>query len=762
MKGRIFRIHHPLMVNRSTSDGRVRPPPKPRSRWNAVLRCCLASALAVLPITLGAQRLPTGSPRGPSEVPRNARAVMPAVSHPGSQRDLAVRLRPICPGLPRDRSALLKAELQLDWVGDGRQPTSTDWSALACARAMLDADGAIAHDGVLMVSGSSWAQGAIAAAGEALRLDPKNAAAGEVFGLVGLDEMNPGGVRELLATVTTSLRAGAVSPALLRACDEFAFRVDSMAIARECTERGLTRGLDSTWHLVRKARERFRAADSVEGGRAFLEAVGAAHTDDAMDEVSWHVQWFFTPAELVAWEKVPAGMRRAWLHDRLAARDVRDGRPPGTRLAEHFERLDSVLANFTLHVAQVYRKNGMTGVQPENRISPESVAHFEEPGIVPAYALRFYHRWQQQIDDRGVVWMRFGAPKTRVVASPTYGKFYNIREVWAYEIDGNRMLLHFEGEDFDGSPGAARLVTRVLGTYLCGVDVRRCLLTMRSQSGGVNPETLESLRQQDQEALVIATTVDDNSVRTGKNIETVAQLHRLWDVATGSPVALVTYALKVGDLAVDGNQGQLASIGFDIRQHDPNADDTETSFTRRLVLPDSASKKSHLTGFAVVPSSPDVTAWSLVTTQSTDRRGRAFEDGRPPLGSAHLAISDLVLGAKSQDVRWDRDGQAVVLAPLGAMELKDAVHLYYQVKSDIPRAGTKTTIALTRTDQGPKALQNPAMQITFSADLRAGVSEVERQLDVTRLGGGSYRLDVVVAVRSGTVSVRQSAMLYLK
>ena len=627
---------------------------------------------------------------------------------------------------------------------------------------MLDADGAIAHDGALMVSGSSWGQGAMAAASEALRLDPRNTTAGEVFGLVGLDEANPGSVRDLLATVTTSLRAGAASPELLRACDEFALRVDSMAIARACTERGLTHGLDSTWHLVRQAREQYRVADSVGGARAFLDAVSAAHTLDALDEVSWHVQWFFSPVELAAWEKVPAGMRRAWLHDRLAARDVRDGRPPGTRLAEHFRRLDSVLANFTLHVARVYRKNGMTGVTPENRINPEAVAQFEEPGIVPAYPVRFYHRWQQQIDDRGVVWMRFGAPMTRVVASPIYGDKYNIREAWVYVIDGQQMLLNFEGEDFDGSSGAARLVTRVLGTYFCGVDVRRCLLTMKSQSGGVNPEELETLRQQDQEALVIATTVDDNSVRTGKNIETVAQLHRLWDVATGSPVAVVTYALKVGDLVADGNQGHLASIDFDIRQHDPDTDETKTSFTRRLVLPDMASKESHLTGFAVVPSSSDVTAWSLVTAQSGDRRGRAFEDGRPPLGSANLAISDLVLGAESQGVRWDHDGRSVILAPLGVMELQDAVHLYYQVKSTLGHVGARMTIALTRTDQGPKALKTPALQITFTTDLRAGLSEVERQLDVTHLAGGSYRLDVVVSDRSGTAPVRRSAMLYLK
>jgi hypothetical protein len=39
---------------------------------------------------------------------------------------------------------------------------------------------------------------------------------------------------------------------------------------------------------------------------------------------------------------------------------------------------------------------------------------------------------------------------------------------------------------------------------------------------------------------------------------------------------------------------------------------------------------------------------------------------------------------------------------------------------------------------------------------------VERQLDVSRLDGGSYRLDVIVTDRSGNVTVRQSTMLLLK
>jgi hypothetical protein len=225
----------------------------------------------------------------------------------------------------------------------------------------------------------------------------------------------------------------------------------------------------------------------------------------------------------------------------------------------------------------------------------------------------------------------------------------------------------------------------------------------------------------------------------------------------------VTYALKVGDLAsADGAQGRLASIGFDIRQHDPATDGSETSFTRRLILPDTAAKKSHLTGFAVVPSSVGVTTWSLIASQGTDRLGRAFEEGKSPLLGGRLMLSDLVLGAESQGVTWNRDGQQVFLAPLGVMSVKDAIHLYYQIRSDSSRAGVTTSVVLTRTDQGPKAASTPVLQITFTGELPSGLSEVERQLDVSHLGSGSYRLEVIVTDRGGAVRAKQSARLLLR
>src|SRR5690606_17542244 len=116
----------------------------------------------------------------------------------------------------------------------------------------------------------------------------------------------------------------------------------------------------------------------------------------------------------------------------------------------------------------------------------------------------------------------------------------NLREVWRYDLDGGSLLLNFEGEQFDASQEATRLVIGVLGQYLCDVDVHRCNLTMRATTPNtpLSVEHIIQLEDIDQEHLTEATTKDDNSLRTAQHLQTTASLYRLRDPATGELIAL--------------------------------------------------------------------------------------------------------------------------------------------------------------------------------------------------------------------------------
>ena len=336
------------------------------------------------------------------------------------------------------------------------------------------------------------------------------------------------------------------------------------------------------------------------------------------------------------------------MRDRLASRDVRDGQPAGARLAEHFKRLDHADSAFRLKVATKLRTSMLTSSSAG--------------GSIDEGEFRDYKRWQIDFDDRGVIWMRFGKPQKVAFADSI--------EVWYYEVDGKPLLLTFGYEQFSGSIAPSRLITGHIGDVYCGIDTRRCLQTMQKRAA--TPEARQFIRDQDREYITAATTNDDNSVHADKTIDVISRLHRLWDPVSGAPVAMLTYALKVGDVVVKQDSGaRTAHVEFDFRRWDAITDRWwDTSFTRRFTTTLAGAKR--LTGYVVTPSSPTVTSWSLVASQSESRRGRAWDLTTGPLDRGPVVLSDLVLGQEGQGLTWVYHNVNILLAPLNAVDREAA------------------------------------------------------------------------------------------
>jgi hypothetical protein len=186
---------------------------------------------------------------------------------------------------------------------------------------------------------------------------------------------------------------------------------------------------------------------------------------------------------------------------------------------------------------------------------------------------------------------------------------------------------------------------------------------------------------------------------------------------------------------------------------------TSTDFSRRLRFAGRMGDDAHLTGYGVVPSNGDVTAWSLFAGQGADRAGRAWGDRVPPLTSGDLAMSDLVIGAESQGQTWTTTGGTQVpLGPLGAFDKEEPVAVYWQVRSGVARDPVRIVIALYRA--GPRDTEQAVLEVAFDGRLAAGLNELQRNLGVAELDGGSYRVEVTVrdgeadAVRSGRLLLR--------
>ena len=111
----------------------------------------------------------------------------------------------------------------------------------------------------------------------------------------------------------------------------------------------LAAGLDSTWHLLRLTRQAFREGDSLGGVAHFIDGGGRGprhrwHSSTSAGTCSGSSR----RRSAQRGSALADSSRGTWVRDRLIERDVRDGRPPGSRLAEHFARLEHVEKHFRL------------------------------------------------------------------------------------------------------------------------------------------------------------------------------------------------------------------------------------------------------------------------------------------------------------------------------------------------------------------------------------------------------------------------------
>lgn len=710
---------------------------------------------------------------------------------------------PCAPGVVTDRSSLLREEERAAFAVRDRRDDPATWFALACIRAQLEAARAPGRQGIEMGSGEPWALGSIRAAARAVRLDVRSPAV-EVLAEMMLGERADDVPESMLGLLVNAVDAGGRAPALLRACAEHALARGREGTARQCAQLGLAAGVDSTFHLLRVARLSYRAKDRVSGERAFLQSAQSMRGALARAELSWHLQWFLAPEEFDQWGGVPDSAAGAWVRNQLAIRDVRDGRPAGSRVAEHFARLEYVTKHFALRIPRHVRlAGGLVGATPESGggENPDLVAAACEPGEIPAPPFRFYQRWQQSIDDRGAVWLRYGAPMQRIRNRPTCApgnsgpppnspgvrrdnmpivvgrsdvaeRDANLREAWKYVIDGRVLLLHFENERFDGSSEATRLVAGVLGSYLCDVDAARCNDTERSKMASrtpalddrVSPERIALIRQADQEAIVTATTRDDNSVRTKRAIAVIATHARLWDPRSRAALTLVTWAVPLDDVTREQNgRRALGALRIGARRWSSETNTWfDTSFTRTPQPKDTIAGRRFLAGSLLLPGGENVTAWGVTVEQEDGGWGRSWQQDLQPLRRAATSFSDIVLGIPGQGLEWRGGAEPVPLAPFGALSRDLPGSLYFQARTDDARKEVTMRVRIFRDGSNVAAAAEPALEIGFPVELRAGVTEFSRQLDFRQLDAGRYRLEVRLQGSDGRLLAEQSRRFTLQ
>lgn len=695
--------------------------------------------------------------------------------------ELSQRVREICgtETAPDPGESLLDSEARLARdASDGKLDRAATWR-LSCIRAELAAAQTISRTSYLMPTGSSWRHGASMLAARLLD-DAASALPAALLAVLNTDHVVAEPADWTLGYLERAIGAGVQHPAAFRGCTEQAWRLPDPWRASACALAGLRSGGDSTLHLLTLSRAAGQRTDTTMAWSAFLAAARAVRDTVDRADLAWHLNWFLTRGEDSAWRALPLAETGPWVRDLLLSRDIRDGRPPGARVVEHINRLAYVHEHFRLKVVPVQRGRLMGGVAiPEGPGGGFSVEVVTPDSRTPAEAFREFVRWQIAIDDRGAVWMRFGAPQQREYYTVTEPGNYLKRETWRYDVDGRELVLSFESEEGDGTQDATRLVTAVVGEHFCGITVRRCVQAERAIAAaafvglpprfrsrdappiGLPVNEMLDLRHEDQAMIFEATTKDNNSARLERHLDVTAQFLRLWHPRTGAIMALVPWAIAADDLT-DGvaKKARALDLRLELRWYDPASGmSRDSSIVGSIPLPKRSGSDAFVSGVAVMSASPGITAWSVVAVRDSSASGRSFTTAAEPLAGGSLQLSDLVLGVAGHGVSWSAPTGPVVLAPLGTVERKTPVQLYYQVRNTLAVTELATTVAVAEVGQRDAP---PAFNVTFRHQVNSGINEMRRELDLDRLKSGRYLLTVVVSDERGQNRVTRSTALLVR
>lgn len=697
------------------------------------------------------------------------------------------------------------------------------WYALGLARLAMADKGFTAKPGPEMEIGDSYSDGTARAFLKALELDPGYlpAAAG-IAGLVGTHDLrveralllgalekatgSPGGesadlvvarawltagqgdttaaVRQLSAfqraqadSLSRTAQSGPALTQVLFARSQLESRTGQPDSALYTLARFLRAGGDSALGRHEQARALFAMgrpdiADS-------LYYLGAGEIRDATAR-GWYrrqIHWVARPGELAQFDAQPQDQLEPWLRAFWGRRDAEDGRPAGSRLAEHFRRWEYALAHYaperrfaprgagwsylsqpTQLVADELRDAASVERKALNRLGqPPNKADEQAPAWAPfQYPFREQGSDDPTLDDRGAIYMRLGPPDARA-NYPRYQQAY--ADSWRYvTADGRDLVFHFKDVPFDGVIAPTTLSVVPGGDLLgaCEVDHRVCRLAREETLGRVAPpEQSQALILGSRTNIRAAFRTDGFPPRYTSSLEPAVQFYGLPATPTTGSRVLAVFtvprtALGSGEAAGGGTEYRmgirLSAVGDDghLYQRDaigrfdatsPSAKGQLLSYTTALPVPDGV----YLTTLALTANHDSAGSLSRLPDLLV-----------PRLDGDSLGLAGLLLGSEESALRVTHAGEEIRLNPGNAYRPEDPAEVYFFLAGMVPGREYQTTIELRR----KKKLM---LTLRFTESGEAGIRLVRRSLDLSRLARGSYLLKVQVEdpVTGATASQEQ-------
>jgi len=505
---------------------------------------------------------------------------------------------------------------------------------------------------------------------------------------------------------------------------------------------------DSSVGLLELARTLYFMRRQDEAHSAYYEGARQARSTDAVALYRGDIAWVAEPDELEAFDAASGAERAEWLRRFWTKRDVAEVRGPGERLAEHYRRYFYALRHYRL--VSLHRRYDV--------VNP-------------------YRNDQQLFDDRGIVYVRHGAP-TRVAVQS--GVDFDPNETWLYADPDGELLFHFVARD---DVADYRLVESLLDVYgletavqiqtgALPVSVAAELFASRAAlhpvyqrlssvaSAGFGP-VLATERRLGSRSIDRGTTTDSYPLRFESSLDAVVRNYVVADTAGGGQL-LVVFAIP-GPSLVPEPLGDGVAYPVEMRLAVSAAGDRAVAFldtTRTFLTPDVLASNEHLSGFVALPLTPGTYDLRVAVAQPGRDIGQVLRrDGIvvPEVTPPSFTMSDLILGREGSGLAWLHGDVTVDLNPLRVVPRGANLQLYYEIYGLVPGTSYRARVEVKKQGGGSvigffKKLfggGGPPIALTFDGVATGPVTRITQTVALEALDPGQYTLRVVVQAPDG-------------
>jgi GWxTD domain-containing protein len=510
-------------------------------------------------------------------------------------------------------------------------------------------------------------------------------------------------------------------------------------------------GADRALGLLEVARTRLMLGD-LAGQVAYYQG---ARSDDSTAVAGYRADLaLIAPDSVLRKFDASAGAERAELLRHFwTARDEVALRLPGARLAEHYRRFFYARRNFAL-------------------ASTKRHYDIEER----------YRSGSKLFDDRGVIYMRHGAPTARA--------FYNApgvepNESWRYSRPDGDLVFHFIAREDVQDYKLVESLFDVLGfsntvllgagaTPIAGSEVdelltsRQKLSPLYARLQGVGPASAERYRAEERrigrQSIRVGTSTDSYVLTFARDLDAHVEVLAVGHDAQG-PLVQVAYAIRGESLQpVNIGRGLLYAVRLRFMAMDSTGRVVATlDTTRQFVSARPVPPREHLLGRVAVHVPPGDLRYRVAIEQGADAGKVQPMDALEVAGkgSTQPRLSDLALGAGMAPLAWSPNGADTVLFnPLGVYSRTDTLQVYYELFGMTSDEGYQTEIEV-RKGKGGGLLRKifgggAAIRLRFEERASAEGSGIHRDISLQKLSPGVYTLSVTVTDAAGNEDEREA------